>query len=208
MTSHRSREERINEILTAAVDEIDENGLHGLTMDALARRTTISKAAIYRFFRNKRDVTLALFDFIHDSYMAIDVETVISWNLPFMETLMRCIYERHTAEDRRRFERAWIQLLPATLHDPELASRRRSWLQAVQEMYVELSRGLVARDKVVPREGFEDRLRMGVLLGTCFIEGLEIEALTIDFENQHEEYIRRFLATLIAEVLGSPEHKS
>ena len=205
MTRHRSREERIDEILAAAVEEIDENGLPGLTMDALARRTTISKAAIYRFFRNKQEVALALFEYLLSDYAAIDVEEALSWQLPFQDTLMRCIYERHTAEERQRFERTWVQLLPATLHDPAFAERRRAGLEEVQAMYVELGRGLVAREGIVPRGGFEERLRTGVLLGTCFLEGLEIEALTMDLGEHHERYIRRFLETLIAEVLGGSD---
>ncbi len=205
MTAHRSREERIEEILAAAVDEIAENGLPQLTMDALARRTTISKAAIYRFFANKREVTLALFEYILGRFAAIDVEEALSWGLPQRETLMRCIYERHSTEDRRRFDRVWVQLLPATLHDPEFAARRRQHLEAVQEMYVALGRGLAGRDGIKPREGFEERLRTGVLLGTCFLEGLEIEALMTDLDARYEQYLRRFLKRILQEVFETTE---
>ena len=65
MTRHLSQEERIDEILNAALSEASENGTANLTMEAIVARTSLSKGGVYRFFANKREVLLGLFAFFY-----------------------------------------------------------------------------------------------------------------------------------------------
>ncbi|MEU5882727.1 TetR/AcrR family transcriptional regulator [Spirillospora sp. NPDC047279] len=56
----RPREARVDEAITSATRELlAEAGHHGLTMDAVARRAGIGKAAIYRRYATKQEMVLA-----------------------------------------------------------------------------------------------------------------------------------------------------
>src|SRR5262249_60015561 len=58
----RQREEREQLILKAAYELILENGSAALTMEEIASRVGISRAAIYLHFPSKEDLVLALLE--------------------------------------------------------------------------------------------------------------------------------------------------
>lgn len=53
MTAKRPKEERIDSILKAAVEEFVEKGYEGASVDAIARRAGVSKGGFYHHFPNK-----------------------------------------------------------------------------------------------------------------------------------------------------------
>jgi len=59
MAENRSKEERIGEIINAAIDEILEMGYDGATMNSIARRAGLSKGGVYHHFSNKFEILLA-----------------------------------------------------------------------------------------------------------------------------------------------------
>jgi AcrR family transcriptional regulator len=58
MTKKMSKEERIEEIIQAAVDEFLDNGYDGTSMEAIARRAGISKGGLYHHFSSKDEILL------------------------------------------------------------------------------------------------------------------------------------------------------
>jgi AcrR family transcriptional regulator len=55
----KPREVRIEEILTAAVNEFLEKGYEGASVDSIARRSGLTKGGIYHHFRSKDEILLA-----------------------------------------------------------------------------------------------------------------------------------------------------
>ena len=53
-----SKDERIEEIIQAAVDEFLESGYDGTSMEAIARRASISKGGLYHHFSSKDEILL------------------------------------------------------------------------------------------------------------------------------------------------------
>ena len=53
MTAKRPKEERVDSILRAAVEEFVEKGYEGASVDAIAKRAGVSKGGFYHHFSNK-----------------------------------------------------------------------------------------------------------------------------------------------------------
>lgn len=49
-------------ILDAGEDVLEKRGLEGLTVDSVMRRVNVSRTSFYRFFHNKEELLLALFE--------------------------------------------------------------------------------------------------------------------------------------------------
>lgn len=58
MTKKMPKEERIEDIIQAAVDEFLENGYEGTSMESIARRAGISKGGLYHHFSSKDEILL------------------------------------------------------------------------------------------------------------------------------------------------------
>ena len=59
-TERKSKEERREEILDAAVAEFAEKGLHGASTDEIARLAGISQPYVFRLFGTKKELYLAV----------------------------------------------------------------------------------------------------------------------------------------------------
>src|SRR5262245_63553337 len=60
------RSERVRTaVLGAALDLIDECGVHGLTVEAVAARSGVAKTTIYRHWPTKAALTVACLDQLH-----------------------------------------------------------------------------------------------------------------------------------------------
>jgi len=62
MATHAPPEVRRAQILEAALHCFGEKGLHAARMDEIARRSGLSKGAIYFHFASKEEIFLALFE--------------------------------------------------------------------------------------------------------------------------------------------------
>lgn len=58
MTKKRAKDERVGDIVQAAVDEFLEKGYDGTTMEAIALRAGISKGGLYHHFSSKDEILL------------------------------------------------------------------------------------------------------------------------------------------------------
>jgi AcrR family transcriptional regulator len=109
------RTERVRgAVLAAAVDLLDQCGVHGLTVEAVAARSGVAKTTIYRHWPAKADLTLDALGTLH--------ETVPTPNTGDLRTDLRaCFVEvtEHELDDRKR--RIFGSVLDAAQRDPEYA---------------------------------------------------------------------------------------
>src|SRR5919202_3306175 len=59
-TERKTKEERREEILDAALFEFAERGLHGASTEDIARRAGISQPYVFRLFGTKKDLFIAV----------------------------------------------------------------------------------------------------------------------------------------------------
>jgi AcrR family transcriptional regulator len=59
MTINKPKEERISEIIAAAVEDFVEKGYEGASMEAIAARAGLSKGGLYHHFKSKDEILLA-----------------------------------------------------------------------------------------------------------------------------------------------------
>jgi len=202
MTEHRNREDRVREILDAAAAEIEKSGYPSLTMDAIARRTSLSKGGVYRFFRNKRDVALALFRRTYRSYLDFDLDEALAWKKPVQETIYRLMFTREAEEERRRNQRIWVELIPETLRDPVFRGERRRLVAMARSKYGDLVRRLLERDGLWQERKLRRKLESALWLGITLMEGLTFQGPTGLSTSEQAAQIRRFIEVAIHDAFG------
>ncbi len=202
MTKHRKREEWVAEILDAAATRIVEEGYSNLTMEAIAARTTLSKGGVYRYFANKRDVALVLFQRVYRNAMDFDSEEVVAMNLPLQNTIQHLMLERRHPDELRRDHNIWVQLIPETLWDEGFRDARQQLFQLLEAKFEELFRRIAQRDGLIIHPGVEPAFRRYVRLGLILREGMTFQSvLGLPIEEQGEMY-RHFLQAFAKEVFG------
>jgi AcrR family transcriptional regulator len=124
------RGERRERILASATSLFEENGFHGAGIDDIAAAAGVTGPAIYRHFKNKDAVLVALFDRLSERLAAIldkvaghheggdALETLVRLHvrLAFEERALIVVYiseERNLPEAERRrvrrFQRAYVE---------------------------------------------------------------------------------------------------
>lgn len=201
MTTHQSREARVREILEAAAAEIDERGYPNLTMDGVARRTSLSKGGVYRYFAGKREVALALFDLAFHREADFDPGEALGWGLPIVETLVRLlVHERHT-EESGRWHRVLLQLFPETLHDPDFLAANEGLQAHYTGRYAELIHALIERDRPPMKPDFDVRLARALRIGTTFMQGITYRMVAGSSPEQEREPLEQFIRIILDDAM-------
>jgi len=204
MTKHRRKEEWVAEIFDAATAEIAENGYAGLTMEAIAARTELSKAGIYRFFANKRDLSLALYAHCYAQHLEFDIDEVVARGQPMGQTIFAVVFGGHEEDPTEftRVQKAWVQLAPEAMRDEAFArAREQSLKMLLQKMSALVLRLAVRERREVPAD-FGDKIETALSLGVALVEGLVFQGSTgASFEKQ-AALVRRFIDIMMAEVFG------
>lgn len=201
MTRHRTRDDRMQEILDAAAHVVDEQGLAALTMDEVARRTSLSKGGVYRYVANRDALALALFEASLEAEIDFDADDVFGWGLPVLETLLRLMmHDHHTIEEQRQ-HRVFLQLLPQTLVKPAFRELKQRLEDAYIARYAPLVLALLARDDLTPRPGFEERLAVSMRLAATLMEGLTYRLIGGLPQEELEAMCRRFLEAMLHDAL-------
>ena len=201
MTRHRSREDRVGEILAAAAEVVDALGYPDLTMDAVARRTALSKGGIYRYFANKDDLALALFELTLEAEIHVDEAEIFGWELPLLETLLRLMMHDHRTEHASRLHRIFLQLLPETLLKPAFRHAKQQIEDRYVTRYGQLVVALLARDQVTPAPGFLERLGVSLRLAATLMEGMTYRLIGGTSHADLEAQCRRFLEAMLHSAL-------
>ncbi|MFW5739420.1 MAG: TetR/AcrR family transcriptional regulator, partial [Myxococcota bacterium] len=149
MTKHRKKEEWIDEILNAAAARIVEEGYPNLTMEAIAARTTLSKGGVYRYFSNKRDVALALFQRVYMNSVDFDIDEIVALNLSIENTIRHLLESHREAAQLQQDHSIWVQLIPETLWDEGFREERKRLFSMLEAKYASLFRRIAERDGLV-----------------------------------------------------------
>ena len=153
MATTTRRGERRDLILASATSLFEENGFHGAGIDDIAAAAGVTGPAIYRHFKNKDAVLVALFDRLAERLTAIldtvatldgreALETLVRLHvrLAFEERALIVVYiseERNLTETERRrvrrFQRAYVEAwadLLRTLRPDQSDDERRTAVHA------------------------------------------------------------------------------
>ena len=130
---------RKEEIVRTCMDIFSESGVQGLTMKAIADRVRITEPAIYRHFRNKEAVLVAMITQIREEIFR-RVDEVAHRPIDAVEKL-REVFGHHLAYLKRR-RAITLELLSESFfhHHPEVRRQMRALLRD----YHEKIRGIVA----------------------------------------------------------------
>jgi AcrR family transcriptional regulator len=203
MTRHRRPEEWIAEILDAAAAEIEERGYPALTMEAVAKRTELSKGGVYRFFANKHELALALFTRCYRQSLDIDVDAAVAWDLPITETFFRVILRFNlTEEQAQRADKIWLHLIPEVLRDDRFGRERARLLEKIMAKFRELAVRLATRDGVVVTDQARDRIGRSIELGVALFEGFAIQGSLGGAVAEQAAMARLFIEALVGSVLA------
>lgn len=177
MTAHRDPEERIEEIVSAALDVIDEAGLTGLTMEAVVARTSLSKGGVYRFFGSRQELLQEVYRRLVSAFQPVSMEEALGWNLPLKETLMALLFSPFEREDGLRYRRAHMRLMPELPLDDETTIAFRGMLEQIQAHYEDIIFAIVKRDRLPTRQGYRTTIRSALRIGQSLFDGLMMNSL-------------------------------
>jgi AcrR family transcriptional regulator len=202
VTRHRSREERIVEILEAAAEELIAGGYSSLTMEAIARRTGLSRGGLYRFFANRREIALALFTKHYRELARFDVDEVIGWQLPITKTLSRLLFELWDEGQLERDQLVWVQLIAETPRDPEFNAERERLLGELREKFGELVKRLVEGLGFPWTDELKGKLDTAIRLGVALMEGLVIQGVAGASIEEQGALVERFVEVMLVDAIG------
>ena len=203
MTKHRKAEDRIAEILEAALEQIDRHGYASLTMDKIIARTSLSKGGVYRFFKNKSEICLALFNQLYKDYEPIDIKEALGWNLSLRDTIVRLLFNRHNGNlVHERNSRVWLQMLPETMQDSEFRTAKLEHTTRIKQKYMQLIRAIRARDHVEITAKDEQRFSQAIEVGELLMEGLVIEQLGGAHLEGLESKVRWYIELILDDALS------
>jgi AcrR family transcriptional regulator len=202
MTKHRKKEEWVEEILDAAADRVVAEGYSNLTMESIAAHTTLSKGGVYRYFSNKREVALALFERVYRNSMNFEVAEILAWNTSIEETIQRLLVVRRDANDVRRDQNIWVQLVSETLWDDAFRERRVELFSELRGRIEDLIRRIAQRDGLAIEPDKDLAFSRFVYYGLVLREGMALQSVVgLPIEEQGEMY-RQFVGVFVKEVFG------
>ncbi len=154
MPTHQSTEVRRQEIVDCARKIIATRGAQGLTISELARAVGISDGAIYRHFRSKQEVLLALIDDIEETLFQ-RIEKAKQEGATPLDQLENVLQE-HLSYVERRLGVSFL-VIGEVLANGDRQLRQR--MQAVVERYLktveEILREGAAQGQVNPAINFD-----------------------------------------------------
>ena len=145
MTTHRTKEERRDQIISAAITCFSEKGYYEASMDEIAKAANLSKGSLYWHFKSKRDLFQSL---------------VERWLQEFTDSLGTTLENAATAGEKLRMmidavksnAAAQPELARAQLEFYALAVRDEEFKAWLQENYAADSQFLES----LLRQGIED----------------------------------------------------
>lgn len=142
----KSTETRQEEIKKAVLEIIDREGLHNLSTRKVADRVGVTEGALFKHFKSKRDIILAIVDEV-EAVLMKSLKEIANLNLPAEERLFRylCTHVKYLIANKG----ITILLFSEAAHenDPELKARLLKILNG-QKQYA----------KQIIRDGIDDGL--------------------------------------------------
>ena len=146
MTKQKNPGQRKQEIIATAIELLYEKGVTGFTMDAVVARSVLSKGGVYRFYKNREELLIDMFQYLAKSFQPIEIEAALSWNLPLKDTLMRLIFSVFYREDGFKLRRIHIQLMLELASDGHLLEMMQETYDHVSDQYKKIIFTIIERD--------------------------------------------------------------
>lgn len=198
-------DERRRQVAEALLRAIARKGLAKTTFADVADELGASVGLVQRYFRSKDD--LLRFGVEHLHKRGEERIAAVERTLPVRDLLFRAARTLLPLDEERRRElTVWLEFLPATVHDPEMAELHRS---ATHELIDGLTEGLAAaqRHGELPL-GLDPRAEALALV--AFVDGLTVHRLaTADLfdDATAERSLRQYFTRLFSDPEGlDPTH--
>jgi AcrR family transcriptional regulator len=201
MTKQKNQEERIREIIFAAVHAIEDKGLSGFSMDAVISHTTLSKGSVYRFFKNKHELMIGVFKHIADAFQPTSMEEALAWRLPLKDTLLRLIFPTFREPQDLILRRIHMQLMPELPNHTPLFEEMRKTFDQILIQYHNIALAVIERDNLKIRPGFESTIEMAIRIGQSLFDGLVMNSLGGMTSDEVENRISAFIDIVLIAII-------
>ncbi len=201
MTLHRTKRERRQQIMEAAITCFAEKGFYETSMDDIVKVAGLSKGSLYWYFESKRDLFKSLIEMWFEDLMEGLVEAVDSAPTANQKLSVMVDAVKETVALRPELARAQLEFFAMALRDEEI----RGWLRenyAVQREFFAriVEQGIAAGEfRPVPVDAVA-RMIMAYFDGAWLHQ--ELHEASPDTEAVLEEVKTTVLAVLRAE--GQP----
>lgn len=95
----RRREQKKNDILTAALDLFMEYGIQKVAITEIAKKASVSQVTIYNYFGNKDYLVQSVFKFYVDQIWE-EQKLFLESDLPFNDKIKKIIFDKGVAADQ------------------------------------------------------------------------------------------------------------
>lgn len=98
----REKQQRRNQAIQAAMEIFDEEGYYAITMEKIAERAELSRAALYLYFKNKDEIFLS----------------AIKAYMEYFHSLLKDVYNRCKSIEETLLEELWESFIKFYEKDP------------------------------------------------------------------------------------------
>jgi AcrR family transcriptional regulator len=172
-------------VLQAALVLISKHGIEGASMDAIAAEAGVSKATVYKHWKNKDALLIEVIENLSEKFPEFDSGDVKGGVKADLRSLLR-----HIAKTRKREElgRIWPRVIGYAVSNPEFAQalQRFSFEPRRKQIAKILKRGAKAgelRDGIDPDEAMD--LLIGPLMHRRFVAH---DAVPLDLADRVVDY--------------------
>lgn len=132
-SKHASADVRRKQILKATMKCFSEQGFHNSTIDMIAVEAGLSKGSIYRFYKSKHELSLAMFDYwmelVEDS-----ADLSIGDKDPVSQIKAYCFAHIKVTSQYLQLARVWLEHLT----DPEAQQRMSELYEDIRKKIIDL----------------------------------------------------------------------
>jgi AcrR family transcriptional regulator len=193
MTKKMSKDNRIEAIIQAAVDEFLENGYDGTSMEAVARRAGISKGGLYHHFSSKDEILLLANQKLNDPVAKIMLEAA---QKPSAVDGLSSYIQNYLEywEDHRREMVFYILSFAKLIDNPFLWKMYENYTEKSLSFFQDLyQRGIDSGD-FIPHSAYESALTFmsaldGVVIYLMMDKDLKLGKVISTFQ---ERFVRKF----------------
>ena len=123
MTTHKTKEQRREQIINAALQCFSEKGYYEASMDDIVREANLSKGSLYWHFKNKRELFLSIVDFWMNEFAEGLESTLENAGTPSQKLYALVLAVKESTAIRPELLRAQMEFYSMAVRDEELQSR-------------------------------------------------------------------------------------
>jgi len=195
MAIKKPKQERIGEIIQAAIDEFLEKGYDGTSMESIARRAGVSKGGLYHHFSSKDEILLLanqklnepVYRIMQDAAQNPRASKGLSWYI-------KNYLEYWLAHKREMvfYMLSYVKLLD----DPSLGEMYASYTQSTISFFQDLYQRGIDSGEFVPHSAYDSAITLmaavdGIVIYLMMDKNLELGKIVCIFQ---ERFVRELQA--------------